>query len=147
MKKAFFISASIILACLIGATAHPKPTAYNLDRIETTDDGRQIAVIECVFSNDTYDMINVDIGKTNIHSINGTFENTFEDEGETLYTFVSLDNSLWWIVSEYDLDHAPDFSKAYTLTYYDKGTTSCGHNECECYLYDDILLDIDPITA
>lgn len=84
----------------------------------------------------------------NIHTVSGEFHGAPIDctnaDGatETLYQFRSYDNEVWWLLTAEEIGCVPSEGKTYNLKYDDKGTTSCTHSDCECYLYDDVFLGI-----
>ena len=80
----------------------------------------------------------------------GKFSCGFEDlDGQTYYQFKSNDDSVWWAVTEKEIGFKPTTEKEYVLLYCDNGTTiknkpcDCIPEwECECEVYDDILLGV-----
>lgn len=66
-------------------------------------------------------------------------------DGETYWQFKSDDDSTWWLLSVEDLGHVPEISERYVLIYDNMGTTYCPHEDCECYKYDDELLEIHKV--
>lgn len=89
------------------------------------------------------------------HAI-GTLANEVELlNGDTAYQFKSYDNEVWWLIDSLDVKR-PDVELRvggeYILTYFDNGTTKDHYkcigkpckekDDCECWVYDDILLDI-----
>lgn len=89
-------------------------------------------------------------------TVSGTITNEVELlNGEKAYQFKSYDNEVWWLITEKDIirdDVVLRVGGENTITYFDNGTTKedykcygepCENKEdCECYVYDDILLDI-----
>lgn len=88
---------------------------------------------------------------TRICEVAGTFTNTFEDiYGETYYQFKSYDDEVWWCGTDVDFDGVPELGVEYKLTYWNNGTTAdnkpcdCpAEYDCECELYDDVLLGVE----
>lgn len=80
----------------------------------------------------------------------GIFTREFADfDGRTYYQFKSYDGKVWWALTKDDIGFAPTLDKEYTLLYCDNGTTiknkpcDCIPEwECECEVYDDILLGV-----
>lgn len=69
---------------------------------------------------------------------------------DTYYQFKSNDNETWWLLTEEEIGHIPNENTEYVLTYNNNGTTKenkpcdCDPElDCECELYDDVLLSIE----
>ena len=85
-----------------------------------------------------------------IESVVGQFYGTLTTvDGETLYQFKSLDDSVWCLLTETEMRFIPSTGENYVLTYDNQGTTmgnkpcDCVPElECECELYDDVFLGI-----
>ena len=80
----------------------------------------------------------------------GKFTNCFtEFDGKQYYQFKSHDNTVWWALTEDDIGFKPSMEKEYALVYCDNGTTKENKPcdcipewECECEVYDDVLVEI-----
>lgn len=80
----------------------------------------------------------------NIVSVEGSFYGKIVCENEIYYQFRANDNSCWWLLKEAEIGFIPE-KELYILTYNNNGTTECNcpeYEECECYLYDDIFINI-----
>ena len=69
---------------------------------------------------------------------------------DTYYQFKSNDNETWWLLTEEEIGHIPNENTEYVLTYNNNGTTKenkpcdCDPElDCECELYDDVLLSVE----
>lgn len=74
---------------------------------------------------------------------------TYNGDDNKYYQFKSDDNSVWWALTKSEIGFAPKANEKYVLLYCDNGTTSknkgCDCPEewnCECEVYDDILLGV-----
>lgn len=80
----------------------------------------------------------------------GSTEVTDQNGNEkTLYQFRSHDNEVWWQLTAEEIGFVPKANTEYTLTYDNNGTTkankpcNCAPEfECECEVYDDILIGV-----
>ena len=80
----------------------------------------------------------------------GKFTNEFIDiDGKQYFQFKSYDDAVWWILTKDDIGFVPMLEKEYALLYCNNGTTkenkSCDcvpDLECECEVYDDVLIEI-----
>lgn len=62
---------------------------------------------------------------------------------EKYYQFRSNDDEVYWLLTESEIGFVPKANEEYTLVYDNNGTTKCNCDvECECYLYDDIFVEI-----
>ena len=62
---------------------------------------------------------------------------------DTYYQFRSDDNSVWWLLTADEIGEIPDIETKYSLKYNNNFTTECNcSKECECYCYDDELINI-----
>lgn len=133
-------------------------TRVTIDHIE---DG--IVSVETVYKDDiqTFDVPTEDFNITvkeqdrlNFTEVKGKFYHGIElsnvdGEISEYYQFRSDDDSVWWLLTEEEVGEIPNFTDAYTLIFYDNGTTAenkpcdcISEWECECELYDDIFLGI-----
>lgn len=71
---------------------------------------------------------------------------------DTYYEFRSNDGSIWWDLTEYQMNFIPNENTEYILTYDNNGTTrenkpcDCASEfNCECEVYDDIFLSVEVI--
>lgn len=87
-----------------------------------------------------------DYGDPTEITVQGSVTSTFDDNGETLYQFKSDDNSTWWVLSVEDFDSVPEISDKVVLTYDNNGTTFCPHEDCECYVYDDTIVEVHNLS-
>ena len=84
----------------------------------------------------------------------GKFASKFEDvDGNTYYQFKSNDNSVWWALTAKEIGFTPSTEREYVLLYCDNGTTTenkpcdcIAELECECEVYDDVLLGVFKTT-
>ena len=96
----------------------------------------------------------IDIEKPQYTTVSGTFchEMNLTDTSGTediYYQFRSHDDEVWWILTSDEIGHVPESNTEYNLTFYDCGTTEPYENcdctadmDCECYLYDDVFIEI-----
>lgn len=68
----------------------------------------------------------------------------------TYYQFKSNDNETWWMLSAEEIGFVPNGNTEYVLTYDNNGTTKenkpcdCDPElDCECEVYDDVLLSVE----
>ena len=64
-----------------------------------------------------------------------------------MYQFKSIDNEVWWCLTENEMGFVPRSGQRYILAYYQNGTTKENHTcpeeyDCECYCYDDVFLGV-----
>ena len=124
------------------------PSGATIDRIEDNN----IVVLEVYHKGDIHtidvsaDAFNkqvTDGEKIPLSVANGSIEWL---DGNDWYQFISYDNTVWWTLNTETLGFVPDADKTYTLFYYDNGTTDCTEcpkeYDCECEVYDDILLGV-----
>ena len=139
------ILAMLMLFNLVPQAETPEVT---IDRIEDNN----IAVVE-IYYKDNIKMADVPAEDFNEKIKEGTkisasvAVGSFEGfDGDNWYQFKSYDNTVWWALTTEDIGFTPEQNKTYTLIYYDNGTTDCTacdeSLECECEVYDDILLAI-----
>ena len=140
-----FIMAILMMLNFVPQVSMPEVT---IDRIEDNN----IAVIEICYQ-DTISMADVPTEEFNERVKEGTkisasaTKGSFEWlDGDDWYQFKSYDNTVWWALTTEDIGFVPEENKAYTLIYYDNGTTDCTEcdeiDDCECEIYDDIFLAI-----
>ena len=88
---------------------------------------------------------------TNTETVVGTFPFVVEatdnnGNEQTLYQFRSNDNDVWWQLTAEEIGFVPNANQEYVLTYDNNGTTkankTCDCEQCECEVYDDILLSV-----
>ena len=80
------------------------------------------------------------------HHVNMFFDNS----NELHCQFRSDDNEDWWILTESEINHIPNTTDKYIITYDNGGTPEqdlsiCGCDpewECECHVYDDEFISI-----
>lgn len=95
-----------------------------------------------------------------IQTVSGRFYSSVElkdMEGNqgTYYQFRSDDDSVWWLLTAEEIGFVPQIlEQPYILTYDNCGTTpenkGCDcppEYECECELYDDVLLNVSPVVV
>lgn len=130
---------NIILALLMSANV----TTATVDRIEN-----DYAVIEVGthMVDVATEEFNDPISEGNQFSVSKTI-GTIECLDGDWYQFKSYDDTEWWALTIEDIGFVPEANKTYKLMYYNNGTTDCNECpeefECECEVYDDILLAIE----
>lgn len=144
---------------LIGLTFSysPTPPSVTVDRIEGPH-----AILE-VARHNSVKTLRVDLDDLNApvvegdcipyRELRGTFRSAIEPIDNTRgvwYQFVSEDETAFWILTEEEIGGIPSFGCEYVLLFFDNGTVEgnrdCGcKEECECWCYDDIFLDIYPV--
>lgn len=80
----------------------------------------------------------------------GKFTSEFTDlDGKRYYQFKSHDDTVWWALTESEIEFIPSLQKDYALLYCNNGTTkenkpcNCvAELECECEVYDDVFIEI-----
>ena len=83
-----------------------------------------------------------------VKTVEGRFYHDMEltdHEGitDTYYQFRADDNSVWWLLTADEIGEIPDIETKYSLKYNNNFTTECNcSKECECYCYDDELINI-----
>lgn len=88
----------------------------------------------------------------NASEVVGQFYDKFEAVDQngnenTYYHFKANDDSVWWSLTAEEIGFIPIANKEYTLSYDNNGTTKANKTcdcvvECECDVYDDILLGV-----
>lgn len=93
--------------------------------------------------------------ETEIIETTGKFYNNLDMKDingneDTYYQFKSNNNETWWLLTEEEIGHIPNGNTEYVLTYDNNGTTKenkpcdCDPElDCECELYDDVLLSVE----
>ncbi len=88
--------------------------------------------------------------KINVTEAAGRFISITEYKGSLYYQFKSWDNSCFWCLTEKGIGFVPELETEYNLIFYDNGTTkenkTCGcapDLDCECYVSDDIFLNVE----
>lgn len=95
-----------------------------------------------------------------IQSVMGGFYCAMELEDlegnlEVLYQFRSDDDAIWWLLSAEEIGFVPVIlDQTYLLIYDNNGTTpehkGCDcppEDECECEVYDDVLIGVTPVAT
>lgn len=148
----------VVLAVLTSFVPAETPKAV-IDRIEGDyavvefSKGEEIKVLD-VLKED----INGDVNEgmeISVLSIEGKFYSDmvckdYKGVEDVYYQFKSDDDTVWWILTETEIGHIPNFDDKYILHYTDNGTVKetpvCDclpEWDCECYLYDDIFFHIE----
>ena len=141
----------------VAFSCSPTPPSVTVDRIEGPH-----AILE-VARQDSVKTLRVDLDDLNApvvegdcipyRELRGTFRSAIEPVDNTRgvwYQFVSEDETAFWILTEEEIGGIPSFGCEYVLLFFDNGTVEgnrdCGcKEECECWCYDDIFLDIYPV--
>ena len=146
-------------------TVEPVETVENsglsviVDRLEDND-----YVVTEVCYGDYYNIINIKQEDFNTYKNEGDRINAIAIDGkfhcsgewykgedfsiaETYYQFKSNDDTVWWALTEEEINFKPSTEKEYVLLYSDNGTTVENKNcnclpGCECEVYDDVFLGI-----
>ena len=65
------------------------------------------------------------------------------DEEYKSAVFKSYDDEIRWVLPYWEIGFKPDLFTPYAITYYENGTTTCEHSDCDnCWREDDIFLHI-----
>ena len=146
----------ILFLIWLTSSYSPTPPSVTVDRIEGPH-----AILE-VARQDSVKTLRVDLDDLNApvvegdcipyRELRGTFRSAIEPVDNTRgvwYQFVSEDETSFWLLTEEEIGGIPSFGCEYVLLFFDNGTVEgnrdCGcKEECECWCYDDIFLDIYP---